>query len=95
MALLLDALASGRIFIVVAALLIIEAALLAALGSRKGLGLSIAEWLPMLVAGLGLALAGVCISVEADPRLVGASLVLALAGHVEDLRRRARQRRAG
>jgi hypothetical protein len=88
---LLDALASGRIFAAVLVALLIEAALFVALGARKGRGLAIAAWLPALTAGCGLALAGLCISLEVDPRFVGASLLLALGGHVTDLRLRARR----
>lgn len=95
MAILLDALASGRIFAVVVVSLLIEAAVLAALAAREQRGPAAADWLPALVAGLGLSLAGLCVYLETDPRLVGASLLLALGGHAQDLRQRARRRRAG
>jgi hypothetical protein len=89
---LLDALVSGRIFAVVLAMLLLEAVLLTAFGRRGGKGLETTEWLPALVAGIGLALAGFCTSLHADPRLIGASLLLALGGHVLDLRQRMRRR---
>lgn len=78
-------LASGQVFLLVAAVQLLELLALALHHRLTGRGLPLRRLLPMLGAGLGLALAALWSRTGAAPALVAAALLLALLAHVTDL----------
>jgi hypothetical protein len=85
-----DALAGPRLFDVVLAATVVEAALLLVIGRR--LGLAPRAWLPFLAAGAALALAGRLAAGGGAVAAIGLALVASFIAHVWHL---ARLRRAG
>jgi hypothetical protein len=79
---------SGRVFGLVALVLICEALLLVLLARRAKRGFPVADLLISLCAGLGLAVAAVLVMRGAHALGVAASLSFALLAHSVDLSRR-------
>ena len=83
--LLIDGLASGRIFALVACIQLLELLLLAAWRIRTGRGLPLRHLAPMLTAGLGLSAAALLVLAGAAPIAVGAARAIALVSHLFDV----------
>ena len=81
-------LSSGRVFVLVALVLICEAVLLVLLARKAVRGFAVADLLVGLSAGLGLAVAAVLVLRGAPALAVAASLSLALLAHSVDQGRR-------
>jgi hypothetical protein len=83
-----DFIASGRIVDVILALMLAEAVFLAAYTTRTGGGVAFADIAINLVAGASLLLAVRAALVGAAPQWLIACLLVSLAAHGADLRRR-------
>jgi hypothetical protein len=85
---LVSLLTSGKVFLLVAAVQLLELAALALHHRLTGRGLALRRLLPMLGAGVGLALAASAGVTGLAPWTVAAALLLSLAAHLVDLRAR-------
>jgi len=81
-------LASGHIFDIVIAVLVIEGITLALYHRRTGRGVAPADLAGTLIAGLGLVLAARLAITGWSYEWVGAALLLGFAGHLGDVARR-------
>ncbi len=84
-------LASGKVFLLVAVVQLLELVVLGLHHHYTGRGLPLRRALPMLGAGVGLALAALVGSTGVAPWLVAAALLLALLAHLVDLSARWRR----
>lgn len=84
-------LASGKVFLLVAAVQLLELVVLAIHHQLTGRGLPLRRVLPMLGAGIGLAAAALAVSAGVAPWIVAAALLVALFAHLADLAARWRR----
>jgi len=78
-------LASGKVFLLVAGVQLLELLVLSIHHHLTGRGLPTRRLLPMLGAGIGLAAAALAAVAGVGPWLVAAALLVALSAHLADL----------